>query len=81
MGLPAMVRRTLRARRVEARRAGMTPMTMAGRFSPGWEWSCESSMMGLGCAVARLFLEENFCAGVPLTHIGGVAQMVRASDS
>jgi hypothetical protein len=26
-------------------------------------------------------LEENFCAGVPLTHIGGVAQMVRATDS
>jgi hypothetical protein len=45
----------------------MTPMTMAGRFSPGWEWSCESSMMGLGCAVAIVsFWKKIFVQACPL---------------
>jgi hypothetical protein len=46
----------------------------------------ESSMIGDGCAVAIvlpdfLFDYRGVCAGKPLTHIGGVAQMVRATDS
>ncbi len=48
MGRPAMRRRTLPGRRLEARRAGMTPR-MRG-FSRCWE----SAMMEAGCAVTCL---------------------------
>ena len=43
-------------------------------------------MIGDGCAVAIVlsdFLSDyrGVCAGIPLLHSGGVAQMVRATDS
>ena len=43
-------------------------------------------MIGNGCAVAIVLSDfsltiEEFCAGISLLHIGGVAQMVRATDS
>jgi hypothetical protein len=78
MGFPASGRRTLRERRVEARRAGMTPRTVERGFSPG----PESSMMEAGFAVAMIsFLERVLCRRNPFQHNGGVAQMVRATDS
>ncbi len=49
MGRPAMMRKTLRERRVEARRAGMIPRTE--RFSVG----LESSMIGDAGAVASSY--------------------------
>ena len=40
----------------------------------------ESSMMEAGCAVAMIsFLERVLCRRNPFQHIGGVAQMVRAT--
>jgi hypothetical protein len=38
--------------------------------------------MEAGCAVAMIsFLERVLCRRNPFQHIGGVAQMVRATDS
>jgi hypothetical protein len=83
MGRPAMVRRTLRGRRVEARRAGITPRMVGFTSLPvGFSLWPESSMIGDGCAVAIVLSDyRDVCAGIPLEHIGGVAQMVRATDS
>ena len=83
IGRPAMLRRTLRGRRVEARRAGITPRMVGFAECPGgfslWP---ESSMIGDGCAVAIVLSDyrEVLCRHT-LEHIGGVAQMVRATDS
>ena len=69
----------------------MTPRMVGFSPSPvGFSLRPESSMIGDGCAVAIvlsdflsdfLFDYRGVCAGIPLTHIGGVAQMVRATDS
>jgi hypothetical protein len=56
----------------------MTPRTVVRGFSLG----AESSMMEAGCAVAMIsFLERVLCRRNPFHYIGGVAQMVRATDS
>jgi hypothetical protein len=63
MGRPAMVRKTLRERRVEARRAGMIPRTTS--FSVG----LESSMIGDAGAVASSYFQCDFPGGAVLLSL------------
>ena len=75
-----MGRKILRGSLVEASRAGITPTTRKGWFSLDFPGPVESSMMESGCAAAVLLLIRDLLWAWS-SYIGGVAQMVRATDS